>query len=199
MSNKELQEQRMRSYFMEATKSLLKGEGLRSVNVRSIASEAGYSYATLYNYFKDIKELVFLCVEDFQKECAAEIAESVKKIPAGKKRIEAITKAYIAFFVQYPGLFHLFFIEKMGDLGHKQPTAHSIYTFLDKICENDWQACIEQEKVNSQNSGHIRTGLNFVTAGMLLFYMNRMQPESYAEFMEQVNTQIEFMLQPIAD
>jgi AcrR family transcriptional regulator len=69
MKNKEIQEQRMRGYFIQATKNILKGEGLKSISVRNIADQAGYSYATLYNYFKDVNELIFLCVNDFQEEC----------------------------------------------------------------------------------------------------------------------------------
>ena len=59
MKNKELQEQRMKGYFLQATKDMLKSEGLKSVNVRAIADRAGYSYATLYNYFKDINDLKY--------------------------------------------------------------------------------------------------------------------------------------------
>ena len=133
MNNKEIQEQLMKGYFMQATKELLKGEGLKSLNVRNIAQQAGYSFATLYNYFKDVKELVFLCVEDFQKECAAEITQKVNGIPSGPEKIKAITKAYMAYFVQYPSVFNLFFIEKLGDIGQKQPTANLIFTFLDRL------------------------------------------------------------------
>ena len=53
MEKKEIQEQRMRGYFIQATKEIIKGEGIKSVSVRNIADRAGYSYATLYNYFKD--------------------------------------------------------------------------------------------------------------------------------------------------
>ncbi len=69
MERKQIQEQRIKNYFIQATKDLLKGEGLRTVSVRNIADRAGYSYATLYNYFKDVKDLVFECVKDFQEEC----------------------------------------------------------------------------------------------------------------------------------
>jgi len=27
------------------------------------------AFATIYNYFRDVNDLVFLCVEDFLKEC----------------------------------------------------------------------------------------------------------------------------------
>lgn len=194
MKNKEIQEQRMKGYFMQATKELLKGEGLRSVNVRSIADQAGYSYATLYNYFKDVKELVFLCVNDFQEECTAEIRQKVKKTSPGIERIHAITKAYIQYFVQYPSVFNLFFIEKLGDIGQKQPTANLIFTYLDRLCEDDWKYFIQSQGGNEKAVVSTRQELNYITSGMLLYYMNRIQPASYIEFAEIAELQITTIL-----
>ncbi|MEI6062505.1 MAG: TetR/AcrR family transcriptional regulator [Bacteroidota bacterium] len=190
MVNKDIQEQRMKGYFMQATKELLKGEGLRSINVRSIAAQAGYSYATLYNYFRDVKELVFLCVNDFQEECAAEIRLKVEKTPPGQERIKAIAKAYIAYFVQYPSVFNLFFIEKLGDIGQKQPTANLIFTFLDGLCADEWAYIIQNKNIDSKDISTIKLQLNYVSAGMLLYYMNRIQPAGYQEFIETIDLQI---------
>lgn len=88
MDNKKIQEERMKRYFIQATKKILKGEGLKAVNVRTIAKEAGYSYATLYNYFKDIKDLVFECVKDFQSECKEIVDLEAKGTQRGVSRIK---------------------------------------------------------------------------------------------------------------
>jgi len=197
MNNKEIQEQRMKGYFMQATKELLKGEGLKSINVRNIAQQAGYSFATLYNYFKDVKELVFLCVDDFQKECAAEITQKVNGIPCGPAKIKAITKAYMAYFVQYPSVFNLFFIEKLGDIGQKQPTANLIFTFLDRLTAKEWDYCRKENNLPENEIAKAKAELNFVTAGMLLFYMNRIQPVSYKEFAQAIDIQIDAIVDRI--
>jgi AcrR family transcriptional regulator len=197
MKNKEIQESRMRGYFIQATKELLKGEGLRSINVRNIAEQAGYSYATLYNYFKDIKELVFLCVNDFQEECTNEIIKKVKKTPPGIERIKAITKAYIGYFVQYPSVFNLFFIEKIGDVGQKQPTAELIFSFLDRLCADDWEYCIKNLNAGENEIALIKQEINYVSCGMLLYYMHRMQPAGYKEFTGIIEVQINSILDRI--
>ena len=133
MERKKIQEQRMKGYFIEATKEILKGEGLKCVSVRNIADKAGYSYATLYNYFKDVKELIFECVKDFQDECEELVKNETKKCPRGKDKIKAIIKSYMKYFVQYPGIFELFFLEKISDFGSKQPTIELIRTFLERL------------------------------------------------------------------
>ncbi len=65
MKNKDVHEMRMKNYFIQATKEILKYERIKHVSVRSVAGRSGYSYTTIYNYFKDLNDLVFYCVEDF--------------------------------------------------------------------------------------------------------------------------------------
>jgi DNA-binding transcriptional regulator YbjK len=79
VNRKQIQEQRMKSYFIQAAKDMLKGEGLKSLSVRSVADRAGYSFATLYNYFKDLNELIFVCVKIFRK--------NVWRLSPGKQKI----------------------------------------------------------------------------------------------------------------
>ena len=184
MKNKEIQESRMRGYFIEATKNILKSEGIKSISARNIANEAGYSYATLYNYFKDIKELVFECVIDFQEEGKNFILKKVKKYPPGKERIKATAMSYVHFFLEYPNYFELFFIERLSDVSNVKPTAQLITSFLYRLCEEDWKYCIDNNIYSMKNAGQLKSQLNFAITGALLFYLNRKSPDSYTEFLQ---------------
>lgn len=194
MNNKEIQEKRMREYFIQATKSILKGEGLKSLSVRNIADQAGYSYATLYNYFKDVNDLVFLCVEDFQEECGEFVANQTKNIPEGKERLKASVLGYINYFVEYPGIFDLFYLAKVGDFGNKQPTINLIGNSLDQICEPGWDYCLSHNLINPEQAERIKPQLRFMVIGLLLFYLNRRKPESYSDFISQVKIQVDYAL-----
>lgn len=193
MKNKEIQEERMRSYFIEATKELLKGEGLKVVNVRNIADRAGYSFSTLYNYFKDVQELIFECVKDFQDECTEYVLSETKSAPAGIEKVKAITKTYVKYFIQYPGIFELFFIEKTRDIANKQPTIELIYTFLDRLCAEEWNDCIENKTIDSEKSEIMKNQLRYVIIGLLFLYINRRHPSEYKEFNRLVNEQLDFV------
>ena len=191
MQKKEIQEQRIKGYFIEATKEMLKGEGLKSISVRNIAERAGYSYTTLYNYFKDLNELIFICVKDFQDECEQFIQDEIKKSPKGTEKIKAITKGYIDYFVQYPGIFELFFIEKISNIGSKQPTTELIATFLDRLCQTEWDYCVKENIVTKTEADIKMKQLRYTVTGLLLLYLHRMQPADYKEFIalseEQIN------------
>src|ERR1035437_4210131 len=194
MQKKEIQEQRIKGYFIEAAKEMLKGEGLKSISVRNIAERAGYSYTTLYNYFKDLNELIFLCVKDFQNECESSVLDEIKKTPGGTEKIKAITRAYIKYFVEYPGIFELFFIEKISNIGSKQPTTELISTFLDRLCEKEWEYCIEQKIVTKDEADLSAKQLRYAVTGMLLLYLHRLQPADYNEFIEITEGQLNQIL-----
>jgi AcrR family transcriptional regulator len=190
MEKKEIQEQRMRGYFIEATKSLIQSEGVKSVSVRNIADQAGYSFATLYNYFKDVKVLIFECVKIFQEECEVFVVNHIGEPPAGIPRIKAITKAYVNYFMEYPGIFDLFFVEKLGSMGNPQQMGHAIYSFLNYLCDSDWNVVRNQGIYSEQQIEDMQQQLNYMSTGMLLYYMNRLQPSSYAEFQSDLERQL---------
>lgn len=193
-SNKELQESRIRGYFIDATKETLKGEGLKAVNVRAVSERAGYSFATLYNYFKDLNELVFICVQDFMVECETFTTEQSMKAKPGIERLKARMMAYIKYFTQYPGIFELFYVERMNDLGARQPTAQMIYGFTDRIASDDISIMIEKEGYTIETIENIKLNLRNAIAGLLLLYINRLQPNDYREFIAIAEKQVNFTL-----
>lgn len=197
MENKEIQEQRMRGYFIEATKSLIQSEGVKSVNVRNIANQAGYSFATMYNYFKDVKVLIFECVKIFQDECEEFVKQKAENIPIGKERIKVISKAYVDYFLEYPGIFDLFFVEKLGSVSNSQQLGENIFYFLNNLCKEDWKFIQTEKKCSNENINQIQRQLNFATAGMLVLYMNRLQPSTYQEFQINSEDQISFILKEL--
>jgi AcrR family transcriptional regulator len=190
MNNKQIQEQRMKGYFIQATKEILKAEGLKSISVRNIADRAGYSYATLYNYFKDVKELIFLCVKDFQDEIETSINEKIAVIEPGKERIKKMAMGYLNYFLEYPGIFELFYLERMSDISSNDEATQLIVGFLDRLGDEDWKII--------ESDGAIRelkkSRLNYAITGLLLFYMNRREPASYQEFTDRAKAQLDFLI-----
>lgn len=195
MVNKEIQEERMRSYFIDSAKEILKGEGLKNISVRNIAERAGYSYATLYNYFKDVKDLIFECVKDFQDECTALVQKDSKKAEQGFQKIKVITQSYIKYFVQYPGIFELFYIEKTNEIaGKKQPTVEMIYSFLDRLCEEEWNYLTENNLITIDEKELMSSSLRYTVLGILILYLTRKHPANYKEFLKISEIQINNIL-----
>lgn len=194
MIKNQIQEERMRGYFIQATKEILKGEGLRSVNVRAVAERAGYSYATLYNYFKDIKELVFICVADFQEECREYVDDRNQANLKGFPVIKARLIAFMDFFIQYPGIFELFYLERLSGLSGKLPVADLIASFPARLNEKEWQTLIHEGVTDLEGASRLQSELNAMVTGFLLLYMNRQTPADYQDFMKQAGRSLDSLL-----
>jgi AcrR family transcriptional regulator len=194
MKNKEIQEQRMKGYFIQATKDILKAEGIKSISVRNIADKAGYSYATLYNYFKDVNELIFVCVNDFQQECKEFVEQKTENNQPGLEKVGDIAMAYIHYFLEYPGIFELFYLTKVGDFGHKRSTIEVIGSSLDDVSGQAWKFCINENLLEEKESAFIKSQLHFTIIGMLLLYLNRQIPMNYNDFIATANSQINRIL-----
>jgi len=190
MTNKALQEERIRGYFIEATKEILKGEGSRALSVRNIAERAGYSYATLYNYFKDQTELISLSLLDFKDECRDAINSNIRKSRPGKEEIVSIVVGYVNYFVQYPGVFDLFYIEKLAS----NTVNEEVIRFLDTLCEDDWNYLIKSNFYDEQEVKLLRLTLNSAIIGLLISYLKRNTPKDYKSFLRDVKSTIDIIL-----
>lgn len=190
MTNTTLKEARTRGYFLEATKEILKGEGIKALSVRNIAERAGYSYATLYNYFKDQTELISLSLLDFKDECRDAVNQNIRQSNPGKSEIKSIVIGYVNYFVQYPGVFDLFYIEKLASKGVNE----EVVSFLDKLCEEDWNYLIGNNTYSEERVIALRMVLNHSVIGLLMSYLKRNTPSEYMEFIKSINLAIDTIL-----
>lgn len=190
MTNTKLKEERTKGYFIEATKEILRGEGSKALSVRNIAERAGYSYATLYNYFKDQTELISLSLLEFKDECRDAINKNIRKSKPGKTEIKAIVHGYINYFVQYPGVFDLFYIEKLAS----KKVDDQVITFLDTLCEEDWNFLISNDTYSKQEAEFKRKTLNNATIGLLMSYLKRSTPSDYSDLLKDIDMTIDTIL-----
>lgn len=187
MRNRQIQEERIKTYFLDSAKNLLRAEGLKGVSVRNVAYRAGYSYATLYNYFKDINDLLFRCVEDFCREVAEFVAARTEGVAPGREGLRRTARAYVEYFVEYPGVFELFFLERLGG---RTETAALITGLLGRLCEPRLAECVADGTYTAEEAAAVEEKLRCMLPGMLLLYENRLAPDNYEEFMRSVDTQL---------
>lgn len=105
----EIKKQRMKTYFLEAAIQAVKNEGADQLTVRKVADAAGYSYATIYNYFKDLNALLW----ETRQLMILELVEAVKsKMSApvkDKEDIKKVFKIYMGYFFENPEVFRFFY------------------------------------------------------------------------------------------
>lgn len=191
MNKNIVQEQRMKSYFIQAAMEILRGEGIRDLSVRHVAEKAGYSYATLYNYFKNLDDLLTACINEFLTENKVLIQESVKYIPNGKQHLSMIYFTYIKYFIQYPGIFDLIYLTKFKSNDAKR----LILTFLDQLCQEDWNYLQSENIYNESEVETKRETAKLLTIGSLLMYNNLHHPSDFEQFQQLVKIQFSNLLE----
>jgi AcrR family transcriptional regulator len=187
-----VQEERVRRYFIDAAKDLIRGEGLSVVTARNVAERAGYSYATLYNYFKDIRDLIFNCAEDFMTECCTFVMENAKGAKEGSDGLEAVSKNYAKFFVQYPGIFFLLFQQKQTDISTMSSEVAAIHTLFDTLTECEWKELARQTLCNADMLGLARENHKLAVHGLLMLYLNRRKDMDYLQLIDEIVAQTRF-------
>lgn len=105
-----IKQKRVMTYFITATKELIKTEGVEKLTVRKIASAAGYNSATLYNYFEDIEELVVFASIGYLKDYIERLEEALKEPMNALQRYRKIYEVFSSVSLERPeifyGLFH---------------------------------------------------------------------------------------------
>lgn len=121
----EIKKKRMKNYFLEAAIAAVKKEGADQLTVRKVADAAGYSYATIYNYFKDLNALLWetrqLMIQELVEAVKSKMSSPVKD----KEDIKKVFKLYMGYFFEHPEVFRFFCfyplikpeVESTGGLG----------------------------------------------------------------------------------
>jgi AcrR family transcriptional regulator len=194
MTRRPVQVQRLREYFIESARSMIRGEGVRSINIRAVAENAGYSYATLYNYFKNLKDLLHCTAKEFMNEMDEFIKSRNHPAENGFERIRSLTKAYITYFVQYPGIFDLFFLEKSSDITNNDELSFQIHDYLNKLLEADWEFLKNKNEFNGNSFDNAKDIHHSIVHSLLLFFMNKKIPSDYKSLMEQYDKMFNYLM-----
>ena len=97
---------RVSKLFIDIAKEMILKEGIQSVSVRKIADEAGYSYATIYNYFDDLSALLWAV----KKDMIQDLIEWMKDINISDlDGIKNVFHRYIEYYITYPNVFKFFY------------------------------------------------------------------------------------------
>lgn len=161
MSNKELKAQRVKGIFIETTKNIIIEHGVDAVSARKVADIAGYTFATIYNHFSNMDELLF---ETRAKVIAEIISFLHNKVTEGNKQdaVYTIFKNYIDYFIEHPNYFQFLFYKKL-DNEHGDFEANNEYMLLGQILI---------EAIDDTDTSDCNT-VFFAVHGMLMIYISQ--------------------------
>ncbi len=142
MVDNNIQEKRMENYFIDSGYNILLEKGIDKLTVRNIAKKAGYSYATIYNYFNNSDELMWaigLKVLENLAQLLHQHYEEIKNSVDNRKLIKSVYREYIDYFLENESLYHFIFLKNINvEAIRKDEQNHPpiLYNLQQEIMEN---------------------------------------------------------------
>ncbi len=133
-----LKQQRIIKYFIDAANEIIMQEGLSAVTIRKAADLAGYTSATLYNYFDNLQHLVFLATMTHLEEYNEALPGYLKGCDNSIERYMAVCKCFAEYSFAQPEIYELLFFTH-SDEKLEEYTQQYYELFPDKIVK-DWPA-----------------------------------------------------------
>ncbi len=191
-----LHKNRVRRYFVDSAMEILRGEGFSALSVRNISLRAGYSSASFYNHFEDMGELIFMCLKEFAQECKNMLSSAIKSNTDSLERIKIICLEFVKYFVQYPGIFELFYTSNIINLRNNKNSLELIHNLLKDVLEKDFNDLLIRGIFTKTEIDNKKIQIEVSLIGLLLLYINRCYPVKYSDFNTTLINQIDSCLYP---
>lgn len=106
-----IRQERILLYFIEATDNIIREEGISGVTIRKAADLAGYTSATLYNYFDDLSHLIFLATVTHLEPYYKALIKYTKWCTNSIERYMATTECFCKYAFEEPEVYDLLFFK----------------------------------------------------------------------------------------
>jgi AcrR family transcriptional regulator len=105
---------RIRQVFIDSAKEIIDSQGLEAVSAREISKVSGYSYTTVYNYFKDMDSLLTHVAVDYLEESYQLMIQGLEEVSSIKEKIIVASQRYFEYMYNHPSIFKIIFINQFG-------------------------------------------------------------------------------------
>lgn len=186
----DLKRQRIMMYFVDAAKALVVKEGVEGVSVRKVAEIAGYSYATLYNYFRDLNELLWEVRKTMVMDLAVSLQEKLSDVVMDEEGIKMVFRAYLTYYFENARIFRFFYFHKLVK-PQKGTTEREEGTEFDAMMRATFSRLVYEGKLKESEIDVVGRTCIYAVHGMLTLYFSdhgeRTKEEIYQELDEMVD------------
>ena len=186
-------EERTRRFIVDATRELIRAEGLDSLNTRRIAEAASFAVGTLYNHFTDYAAILAYAAADYLDEVHNVVLRDVEGIRSIPSRIRQATRSYAGYFLQNPEAFKLVFmapIEHIPDALEKRLLVPKVALLI-----HDWLVQAgDAGLVPKHQCELVEDILGSTVHGMLLLHITGRNPAAPEALLERMDDVVRLML-----
>lgn len=172
MKNTDVKRNRVKEYFIQAAKEMILDEGYESISVRKIGDKAGYSYATIYNYFADQNELLWEVKQSLIRDIFSTLQE--KNHPA-ENDLEGIKKGfriYVQYYIENPNIFKfLYFCDIKKPEKYADESVEDDLKFQE-MWEFTFRRLVDEGKISKADTEIFARTLIYAIHGLITLYLS---------------------------
>lgn len=194
MVDKKIQSKRMKSFFINAGYDILLNDGLDNLTVRNIAKKAGYSYATIYNYFKDNNELMW----SIGLKAVREIADYLSKYYKANKNerncdelLRLTYKKYITYFLENKNVYQFIFFKQFNNINLDEKNSPPV---LFNLQQEMMRKCVDEGFLKLKDIKLVGDLLTNSINGVLSLYFSGKENLTEEDLYIKVDRYIDFLL-----
>jgi AcrR family transcriptional regulator len=114
--NAQLRQRRTILYFIDAAERIINEDGVQAVTIRKVSELAGYTSATLYNYFDNLNHVIFLATMTYLDAYAREVPKRIKGLTDSRDIYYTVVDCFCKHAFAHPNIFEiLFFTNRDGE------------------------------------------------------------------------------------
>ncbi len=192
-SKQNIKRDRIKSYFLDAAVSIITHDGYGQVSVRKVADIAGYSYATIYNYFSSLNELLWdaraAMINDLQVYMMQNMPAAVRNIAD----LSHVFSLFIDYHITHPNTFAFFYFCPLT-----QPESRKGEPGLDfeAMWQQTFKCFVENGALNETDINTVAKALTCSVCGMLTLHFSGNGFETAQQIKSDLDSILEYMLSP---
>lgn len=181
---------RILNYFIQAARDIIEEKGIENITIRSVAKKAGYHNATIYNYFDNLKQLIFFASLDFLSDYTQAMPEYISKAEDEVERFILMWECFCYYTFENPRIYYAIFADKVGDNPEKlmkryfeifpeklgSPPEHLVTMLLDPDLSRRASLAsdplIEKNLITKEKAEEINSMITYIYYGMLTLMIN---------------------------
>lgn len=191
--NRNIKSELVKKHFAQTAKQMILEAGLDTVSVRNVAKEAGYAYATIYNHFANLEELLWYTRNIMMNDIADYIAIHNQAEIDDREKICDLFQSYARYFIQNPAAYQFLYFHKMKKSDKKVMMLSETDEFKNQFEKTFEFLATQQGKASEDIMQSVRIIL-FTIHGLLTLYLSGNEEMSVAELEEEINNTIRRLL-----
>lgn len=184
----------IKASFINSAKYIIENEGYEKLNARNIGEKSGYSYATIYNYFENLNDLIICISSDYLYDIHQISKKAYSKGKNGLEKIINAYNAYVKFFLENENIYQLLFRNNLGKDTERLFKSKKV----EKITKERRKLIIaslkDSIKTNDEEILYIDQLILITIQGVLSFYFTNGLKDSKNEVLSLVNKNINYIV-----